>query len=111
MLLEIKEKHDMNTDKTRRVINSDLLQKLADKDMMGFLGSSATKESPFLKRFAHIYWTKGYGPHLVVRYQRRAYTDNFFSSIRLTFDSNIETCKWNNFKYNNPIMIPVAKDM
>jgi len=109
LLLEIKEKHDMNMHKTRSIITNDLLEKLINKDMTGFLCSKGVKENPFLQRFAYLYWRKGYGPHLVVRYQRKAYTDRFFAPIRLTLDSNLETCKWNDFRYNNAIMTSVAR--
>ena len=107
--LEIKEKHDMNINKTRCAISIDVLQKLLDKDVVGFSSAASSQENEFLKRFAYLYWSKGYRPHIIVRYNRKAYVDRFFSSIRLTFDSDLETCTWNNFKYNNAIMTPVQQ--
>ena len=51
-----------------------------------------------------------YKPHLIVRYKRTAYEDNFYSRVRITFDTDIEACGAGNFMRYSP-MSRVLKDL
>lgn len=96
--LEIKEKHDMSVNKKRHKIDESRLKNFLEN---GELFSCH-------KDFLYLSLIKNYRPHVVVRYKRIAYTDNLLSGIRLTVDSDLETCKWNDF-VDNINMAPVCE--
>lgn len=96
--LEIKEKHDMNIVKKRRLVSFSLAGNILNGNTADF------------NDFFYFYKLKNYKPNLIVRYQRKAYTGNFLSPIRVTFDRNIEACKWREFEYNYVIMTPVKNN-
>lgn len=96
--LEIKEKHDMNIIKKRRLVS------------FSWTGNILNGNTADFNDFFYLYKLKNYKPNLIVRYQRRAYISNFLSPIRVTFDKNIETCKWKEFRYNYTIMHPVKNN-
>ncbi|KKT57856.1 MAG: hypothetical protein UW81_C0004G0029 [Candidatus Giovannonibacteria bacterium GW2011_GWC2_44_9] len=97
--LEIKEKRDMSTNKKRHNIDEDRLKIFLEK---GDLFSCQ-------KDFLYLSLIKNYQPHIIVRYKRDAYKDNLFSGVRLTVDSDLETCRWNDF-VDNINMAPVCKE-
>ncbi|MFT7644529.1 MAG: SPX domain protein involved in polyphosphate accumulation [Candidatus Paceibacteria bacterium] len=90
MNFEIKEKYDMNIVKIKsRITHSSML--LTSQHMDALLVN--TEQNKELREFKHLYYSQGYRPHIIVRYDRSAYEQTFKSKVRLTFDRNIETCQ------------------
>lgn len=102
--LEIKEKHDMNINKMREKIAHDDWQRLV-RSGSTFGLSEKHKESGVIKKFAYLFHRKNYKPNVVVRYDRKAFTDTFLSGIRITFDRNLEACAWKVFMDNGEMAV------
>ena len=97
--LEIKEKHDMNINKMRECITHDEWIRLLQTGSTYEIGEKY-KENKVIQKFLYLFHRKNYKPNIIVRYNRKAFTDNFLSGIRVTLDSNIETCAWRVFMDN-----------
>lgn len=104
--LEVKEKHDMNIFKRRasvpRIMWNDFI-----KDW-SLHKSGIAKHDTLLNNFCSRFLREGYMPQIVIRYDRIVFEERFLSEIRMTFDSNIEACKWRDYVYNGQY-IPVKK--
>ena len=50
------------------------------------------KEIANLDKFSYLYLKGRYNPHIIVKYRREAFLDFFTDKIRVTFDSDIQTC-------------------
>ncbi|MSU55769.1 MAG: polyphosphate polymerase domain-containing protein [Candidatus Taylorbacteria bacterium] len=107
--LEIKEKHDMSVHKKRSALPVSLWRQFLDRDMVGLLKHEAVKTSAFLREFFFLYLMKGYRPMTVVKYRRTAYVSSFVFPVRVTFDSDLQTCHWRDFAYNSPAMLPIRE--
>jgi len=77
--LETKNKHDMYIGKKRIKV-----------DVNTYLNSESTKE---LGDFGLNIKKEGRVPTVIVRYEREAFVEPFFSRVRLTFDKNIEAIR------------------
>lgn len=102
--LEIKEKHDMNVNKMREKISHDDWMRLVQTGSTFELGEKH-KESGVIQKFAYLFHRKNYKPNVVVRYDRKAFTDTFLSGIRITFDRNLEACVWRVFMDNGEMVV------
>jgi hypothetical protein len=80
--LEVKHKHDMYIGKKRINVSSDIWQSF----ISGESGDGLDEFGLFIK-------AEGRVPMAIVRYEREAFVEQFFSRIRLTFDKNIEVIK------------------
>ncbi len=97
--LEIKEKYDMSVYKTRGPISRD--------EWLAFARGGVLRHD-YLNNFSYLFLGQNYKPHVVVKYKRRAYVGRFLSDIRLTLDSDLETCRWRDFG-RNVNMTPMQK--
>ncbi|MBI2045807.1 MAG: polyphosphate polymerase domain-containing protein [Parcubacteria group bacterium] len=97
--LEIKEKHDMNINKMRESISYDDWMRLVQTGSTFDIGNKH-RGNKTIQKFLYLFHRKNYRPHAIVRYSRKAFIDNFLSGIRVTLDSNLETCAWEVFMDN-----------
>ncbi len=103
--LEIKNKHDMTIKKNRTSISFDKWQEFVNNKGSFFdISKISAEHANGADNFSYLFAYKNYKPYAVVRYKRKAFVENFFSNIRLTFDSDLETCKWKDFKYNGNML-------
>jgi len=85
--LESKHKHDMYIGKKRTNVSGDTWKSF----MSG-------KSDEVLDEFGLSIKEEGRIPTVVVRYEREAFVERFFSRIRLTFDKNIEVIKYDDLE-------------
>jgi SPX domain protein involved in polyphosphate accumulation len=85
--LEAKHKHDMYIGKKRTKISKDTWKSFIE-------GHS----DEVLDEFGLSIKTEGRVPTAIVRYEREAFVETFFSRIRLTFDKNIKVIKYNDLE-------------
>lgn len=102
--LEIKEKHDMNINKMRESVSYEDWMHLVQIGSTFDIGAKH-KESKVIQKFSYLFHRKNYRPHVVVRYDRKAFADTFLSGIRITFDRNLETCAWRVFMDNGEMVV------
>lgn len=102
--LEIKEKHDMNINKMRDSVSYEDWMSLV-KTGNTFEINNKHKESKAIQKFLYLFHRKNYKPNVIVRYNRKAFTDNFLSGIRVTLDRNLETCAWKPFVDNGEMVV------
>ena len=105
--LEVKEKHDMNIFKKRALVSRDAWNHFLKSKCP--IQSGIFTQSRELNDFCFRYVREIYAPHIVVHYTRVVFEGHFLSDIRLTFDRNIETCKWKDYLYNGNY-VPVKKN-
>lgn len=98
--LEVKHKRNMNIKKTRAKISGDTWKSFITHNDPHVLLKTAkqaeTKNKEDIQNFAHTHIRQSYLPSTVVRYKRKAYLANFTSLVRITFDYEIETCRFEN---------------
>jgi len=107
--LEIKNRFGQKNSKTRILLTKDELNSLIS-DGGRVLLERRWHESELAKK-NEILWQlikSGAKPKIVVRYKRKAYLSEM-DSIRITFDSDLETCKKRDFGYTM-LMVPVNPD-
>lgn len=98
--LEVKHKRNMNIKKTRAKISGDTWRSFIKNNDAHVLLEAAKKanqdDQNDLQNFAYTHIRQSYLPSTVVRYKRKAYLANFTSLVRITFDYDIETCRFEN---------------
>lgn len=96
--MEVKEKINMNIFKHRSPILPEDWNRFsgAGDNFDGSVIYPTHKDK--LGHFFFHFFKDNYRPHIVVRYKRKAYEGNFFSDFRLTLDSDLEACRWEDFK-------------
>jgi len=106
--LEIKNKHKQENFKTRILLTN------SEFEDFFMRGSSSLVERKWTEKEMgkkdEILWNaikNSIKPSVTVRYKRKAYL-NELQNLRVTFDSNLETCKGHNFMYNS-FMKPVNR--
>lgn len=96
--LEVKHKQNMNIKKTRAKISGNTWRLfITNNDPYTLLSTTKgdISENPEdLQNFAHTHIRQSYIPSTVVRYRRMAYLANFTSLVRITFDYDIEACRY-----------------
>ena len=96
--LEVKHKRNMNIKKTRAVLHGDAWRQfIAHNDPLVILEAAKTapeSERADLMHFAHTYLRQNYRPIGVVRYKRKAYVADFTSPVRITFDFDVMTSRF-----------------
>lgn len=109
--LEVKHKKNMNIKKTRAKISGDMWKSFIrtnDPHVLLFPSDTESqKETNDLRNFAHTHIRQSYLPSTVVRYKRKAYLANFTSLVRITFDYDIEACRFENASNSNNL-VPVS---
>lgn len=109
--MEIKHKRNMVIFKRRAGIPKADWQLFMEHGLPHELTKSGANEHDrgVLSEFAYLYIKEQYRPHVIVKYSRRAYLAKFLSSVRITFDKDIQTC-WYGDRFNESFMIPVYQD-
>ena len=109
--LEVKHKHNMNIRKTRSSISGHVWNKFITENnptvLLENLEDPATDKPEHLAHFAHCHLRQFYKPVAVVRYRRLAYLANFTSLVRITFDHDIQTCRFEDY-HNSENLLPVS---
>lgn len=93
--LEIKKKRNMNIEKVRVKVPSDVWASLRDGlpiQNTKSLFEDKGEQNKF-DEFLFYYKRQLYRPSVIVKYERMAYLFNFTHPIRITFDRNIYTCR------------------
>jgi len=106
--LEVKEKFDTNILKHRSSVSKNIFLKFSKTGNVFSLVNQFNLQKA-LDDFKYLCLWYGYGPHIIVRYNRKAYIGYFMSNFRLTLDSNIEACRWRDVETIRH-MTPVFKD-
>ena len=109
--LEVKHKKNMNIAKSRVRISGSLWNEfMRNNTALSLLNTdeSFTQETRAdLESFAHTHIRGNYQPMSVVRYKRKAYLAQFTSPVRITFDSDIRTCRAGD-DHAHSLLIPVS---
>lgn len=109
--LEVKHKHNMNVKKTRTTIAKEVWDDFIKNNdpliLLANLNHQGTSHPQDLRTFAEYYLHQHYRPLAVVRYRRRAYLADFISPVRITFDYDIQTCRYEN-SHQKHNLIPVS---
>lgn len=105
--LEVKHKHNMNIKKSRaRIIGTDWNKFITSGSALTLLTAETDKPKD-LRHFAESYLRQQYRPVSVVRYRRVAYLADFTSPVRITFDYDIQSCRFEN-RMDAHNLIPVS---
>lgn len=108
--LEIKNKFIQKNSKTRILLSRDEFEKFLRYGASALLEKQAEYGKANPKNEILWHFIKGsLKPQIIVRYKRKAFL-NDLGNIRITFDSNLETCKRWVLGYNSPV-IPVNKNI
>ncbi|MFT7507212.1 MAG: hypothetical protein ACI92I_000355 [Acidimicrobiales bacterium] len=109
--LEVKHKRNMNIKKTRARISGDTWKSFITHNDPHTLLTTAKADSQEnkddIQNFAHTHIRQSYSPSTVVRYKRKAYLANFTSLVRITFDYDIEACRFENASHPHNL-VPVS---
>ena len=99
--LEVKHKHNMNIKKSRARIDGDTWRQfITENNPIALLDKNITTDKRAdLTEFAHHHLRQQYRPIAVVRYQRLAYLADFTSPVRITFDYDIQTTRFETRSY------------
>lgn len=96
--LEVKHKRNMNIKKARSSISGEVWNDfIANNDphtLLSNVNDPKTDKPADLTHFAHCHIRQFYKPVAVVRYRRLAYLADFTSLVRITFDYDIQTCRF-----------------
>jgi hypothetical protein len=109
---EIKRKHNMNVAKRRVAVPGGVWRTFSRSgSVLPLLHSlDEPEQQRALDEFAYHYTRERYRPHVVVRYQRRAYLDTFLSTVRVTFDRAIEV-RPHGAAYGDTFYMPVSQNL
>jgi len=109
--LEVKHKKNMNIKKTRAKISGDTWRTFIKNNDPHMLLNTEEKEDQEniadIQNFAHTHIRQSYLPSTVVRYKRKAYLADFTSLVRITFDYDIEACRYENASHPHNL-VPVS---
>lgn len=92
--LEVKHKRNMNIRKTRARIAGEDWNKFLESNSALPLFAAETDKPADLRNFAEHFVRQQYRPISVVRYRRIAYLADFTSPVRITFDYDIQACRF-----------------
>jgi len=110
--LEVKHKLNMNVAKTRAGIPKNTWNTFIKSNNALTLLNYARQlpEQKDVRSFAYFFLHGNYKPTAVVQYERVAYIANFTNPIRITFDYNITTCRFED-AYREERLVPVSKNL
>ena len=105
--LEVKHKNNMNISKTRaRISGADWNAFISSGSALSLLQAETDKPTD-LRHFVECYLRQQYRPLSVVRYRRVAYIADFSSPVRITFDYDIKSNRFEN-RADAHNLIPVS---
>lgn len=109
--LEVKHKHNMNIKKTRSGIAGSAWNEFITTNdphtLLNYINHPETDKPDDLAHFAECHIRQFYRPTTVVRYRRIAYLADFTSPVRITFDYDVQTCRFEDAG-NAENLIPVS---
>lgn len=91
--LEIKNKRNFHVSKERIKLPGAVWNQFIDSGSTFALLDSPDErpaDRQIKKRFSYLYERSAYEPYVTIRYNRTAYLDDYLSTVRITFDTNIE---------------------
>lgn len=89
--VEVKGKRNFSISKSRSKVEGESFQKfLTTNNPRDLILGEKDKKDEF-EKFTYLYAKGNYKPHVIIRYDRLAFTDTFTDNVRVTFDSNIGT--------------------
>lgn len=101
--LECKHKHNNMTSKEQAKISKEMALKIID-------GKDFKTDNEFINRFMLEKKLKNLVPSVIVEYERKAYTYPL-SDVRITFDSNIRSGKYNYNLFDKQPLYDVSSNM
>lgn len=106
--LEIKNKYDAKNSKTRIKLTQKEYMDLLSKGITSLLNRAWNQDENKRKEIFWNFIKSPVRPTILVRYKRKAFIQAL-GDLRITFDSDIETCKIIGLEYNPSTMFPVNR--